>query len=99
MVLKVFSFEGRISRVEYCISFILFLFLNYLVKISISSGVDELIVLTYIPMYWFLWAQGAKRCHDLGKSGLWQIIPFSFFWLLFSSGDTFINKYGTRSNN
>jgi hypothetical protein len=44
-------------------------------------------------MLWFLWAQSAKRCHDLNKSGWWQLIPFYFFVLLFSTGDYGPNQY------
>ena len=52
--------------------------------------------LVYIPLLWFLYAQGAKRCHDLGNSGWWQIIPFYIFWLLFQDGQTGVNKYGNN---
>jgi uncharacterized membrane protein YhaH (DUF805 family) len=45
-------------------------------------------------MLWFLWAQGAKRCHDIGNSGWYQIIPFYVFWMLFANGQKETNQYG-----
>ena len=50
--------------------------------------------LAIIPMLWFLWAQGAKRCHDMDKNGWFQIIPFYVLWMIFIEGDSFLNKYG-----
>ena len=48
--------------------------------------------------FWVWFAQGAKRCHDLGKSGWWQLIPFYIFWMLFMKGDYFKNQYGNPVN-
>jgi len=47
-----------------------------------------------IALYWLLWAQGAKRSHDIGKSGWWQLIPFYNVYLLFPEGNPYTNKYG-----
>ena len=43
---------------------------------------------------WYIFAQGAKRCHDCGRSGWYQVIPFYFFWLIFANEETKSNKYG-----
>jgi uncharacterized membrane protein YhaH (DUF805 family) len=93
-----FSFDGRIRRTEYGISFIAYTIGITIVGVIIesdknSSGV-AIIGLSYIPLLWFLWAQGAKRCHDINKSGWWQIIPFFVFWLIFAEGDLHPNQYG-----
>ncbi len=45
-------------------------------------------------MFWLLLAQGSKRCHDMGISGWWQIIPFYFVTMLFLGGDKKANEYG-----
>jgi len=89
-----FSFDGRIIRTEYGISFIIVVIINTILNAVVASGEVPLIALAYIPNLWFLWAQGAKRCHDLGNSGWWQIIPFYVLWMIFQNGQPGINKYG-----
>jgi uncharacterized membrane protein YhaH (DUF805 family) len=89
-----FSFDGRIRRTEYGISLIIYVIVAAFVKPIMVSGEAPIIGLAYIPMLWFLWAQGAKRCHDVGNNGWWQIIPFYVFWLLFQDGQKGLNEYG-----
>lgn len=93
-----FSFEGRIRRTEYGISGIIYGFFVVVINLIISGSDGDLAILgiAYIPMLWFFWAQGAKRCHDVGNSGWWQLIPFYGFWLLFQDGDYGQNKYGNN---
>ena len=55
---------------------------------------DGIMYILMIPVYWFIFAQGAKRCHDRGNSGWYQIIPFYVLWMLFAEGDTGENNYG-----
>jgi uncharacterized membrane protein YhaH (DUF805 family) len=89
-----FSFNGRIRRTEYGISVITFAFVVLFLNELVESGEVPSVGLLYIPMYWFLWAQGAKRCHDLGNNGWWQIIPLYALWLIFQNGKQDINEYG-----
>tara|TARA_R100000306_G_scaffold62450_2_gene70356 strand:- start:5772 stop:6269 length:498 start_codon:yes stop_codon:yes gene_type:complete len=91
-----FSFEGRIRRTEYGISIIIYAVIAVIINLMLeSSGNDgAFLLIAYIPLLWFLWAQGAKRCHDVGNSGWWQLIPFYGLWLLFQDGDYGINNYG-----
>lgn len=99
MFKRPFSFNGRIRRLEYGISFIIY-YIWYVVIEAMAKSSDPspaasiFILISFIPMIWFLWAQNAKRCHDRGNSGLYQLIPFYFFVLLFGDGDEGENEYG-----
>lgn len=101
MFKRIFSFKGRIRRTEYGLSYIIFL-IWYLIFMSVTEMNDVtpvlalLIILTIVPAYWFLWAQAAKRCHDRGNSGWYQIIPFYFLIMLFGGSEDGINDYGTN---
>lgn len=52
--------------------------------------------LSFFPIFffWLVAAQGTKRCHDLGKSGWTQLIPFYNLSLLFTDGAIGENSYG-----
>ena len=98
---KPFSFKGRIRRLEYGISFIVYFIWYMIIEIAsktpnLSQGAAILILISIIPVIWFLWAQGCKRCHDRGNSGWYQIIPFYFIVLLFGDGEPGNNDYGTN---
>lgn len=95
-----FSFNGRIRRTEFGISFIIYMaiYLALLFALGIK-GLNGGGFLVLLPAIWFLWAQGAKRCHDLGNSGWWQLIPFYVFWLLFADGVPGENEYGDNPKN
>lgn len=88
-----FSFNGRIRRTEYGISMILYIIASSIMSAA-ATPESSAIIIFYIPLLWFLWAQGAKRCHDLGNNGWWQIIPFYGLWLLFQEGQSERNQYG-----
>lgn len=90
-----FSFKGRIRRIEYGISIIICTGIILITNVlALSSKGPVPVFLIYIPLLWFLWAQGAKRCHDIGKTGWYQIIPFYVFWMLFTESHNGINEYG-----
>lgn len=91
-----FSFDGRIRRTEYGVSIIIYAVIATVVNVIIgaSNGDAAILGLAFIPMLLFLWAQGAKRCHDVGNSGWWQLIPFYALWLLFQDGQHGENQYG-----
>lgn len=89
-----FSFEGRIRRLEYGISLIIYTAIVTPIRLYVQEGGSKILLLAYIPLLWFIWAQGAKRCHDRGNSGFYQIIPFYGLWLLFGDGDLGENEYG-----
>lgn len=91
-----FSFEGRIRRTEYGLSIIFFAISVAIINaiVGSSDGGAVILLFAYIPILWFTWAQGAKRCHDIGNSGWWQLIPFYGLWLLFQDGQPGKNQYG-----
>jgi uncharacterized membrane protein YhaH (DUF805 family) len=96
-----FSFDGRIRRMEYGITMIIYV-VFYILQMAITTAgsAGALIgVVLVIPMVWFLWAQGAKRCHDIGRSGWWQLIPLYVFVLVFQDGEPGINTYGSNPKN
>ncbi|SEP59049.1 DUF805 domain-containing protein [Flavobacterium urocaniciphilum] len=92
-----FSFDGRIRRLEYGISYLAYLTLIYgsvAVSETLGASTSTIVLLLYIPAIWFLLAQGAKRCHDRDNSGWYQIIPFYSLWMLFADGFPGKNEYG-----
>ncbi len=96
-----FSFHGRIRRLEYGLSVIIYYAYYFLIsilsRILLYNNLEvagTLALLTIIPLCWFLLAQGAKRCHDRGNSGWYQLIPFYGLWMLFGDGDKCENDYG-----
>ena len=95
MFSNVFSFEGRIRRLEYGISNIIYAVIAFIInQIAENNYEMNWIYITYIPLMWFLIAQNAKRCHDRGNSGWYQLIPFYGLWLLFAEGEKGNNRFG-----
>ncbi len=107
---SVFSFNGRIGRFAYfatlfggLFAFFIPILILRITGIDVDAAFDNQIMLAcYAVWYIFYWylslAVGAKRCHDLGHSGWFQLIPFYGFVMLFSSGDCKDNEYGTEDN-
>ena len=102
MFSNLFSFNGRIRRLEYGLSILIYYVITFLVGfvlgfLGLSDGVTyglEILYIFVIPPFIWLIAQGTKRCHDRGNSGWYQLIPFYFFWMIFAEGDDGINEYG-----
>lgn len=88
-----FSFEGRIRRTEYGLSYLLTSGAGFFAGAFAEASTD-MVYLLMIPLYWFMFAQGAKRCHDRGNSGWYQIIPLYGLWMLFGDSDFGPNEYG-----
>ena len=92
-----FSFDGRIRRTEYGLShiigFVALVIVAGMFGTRRGSG-SSILGLMYIGYFWFILAQSAKRCHDRGNSGWWQLIPFYSLWMLFADGEKGPNQYG-----
>lgn len=92
-----FSFDGRIRRTEYGLTAIIVFTVSFIANLLIFLMRDAGIIIWiffYIPLCWFCLAQGTKRCHDLGNSGWFQLIPFYVLWMLFQDGEPGENSYG-----
>jgi len=82
--------EYGLSYIIYCIGYYIamFLFMMESTATIIAGGV------LMIAIFWFILAQGTKRCHDRDNSGWFQLIPFYVLWMLFGDGDACENAYG-----
>jgi uncharacterized membrane protein YhaH (DUF805 family) len=94
-----FSFEGRIRRTEYCLSYLIYMASGYVMDLFIDGNFSTDIALIanlvlLVPIVWFMLAQGAKRCHDRDNSGWFQIIPFYILWMAFADSIPGTNEYG-----
>jgi uncharacterized membrane protein YhaH (DUF805 family) len=90
-----FSFEGRIRRTEFGLSYIIYIVAAVIISVLTEiSETASFLGLAFIPVIWFLIAQGAKRCHDRGNSGWYQLITFYIFWMLFAESEIGQNEYG-----
>ncbi len=101
MFRRPFSFKGRIRRLEYVISYIIYWVWASLFQLCVSdlgnsdvSVLSAFFLLTVIPMVWFIIAQGCKRCHDIDNCGWWQLVPFYWLFMLFGNSEQGDNEYG-----
>ncbi len=94
MFKRPFNFKGRIGRSEYATSFLIAVLLLGLSKDFGIRGLPIMEWGIYIIGYWFLLAQGAKRCHDINKTGFLFLVPFVPIVLLFIPGTKGKNAYG-----
>ena len=93
-----FSFSGRARRTEYWIKYFVVSILGYVLE-ALSEAADGigsaiLIIVLSVLMIWVGLAVGARRCHDLGHNGFWQLIPFYGIWMAFVNGQPGPNEYG-----
>lgn len=94
-----FSFKGRIRRMEYIISYLIYIAVAVsfsLAKEGTGTFGSVIFFIVYVPLIWFMLAQGAKRCHDLGNSGFYLLIPFYVLWMIFAEGTMGPNSYGVN---
>ena len=93
-----FTFNGRIRRRTYWIVGVVLGFISNILTTVLDAACDDLtiamIFLTIIVLFYVQLANGAKRCHDLGHNGWWQLIPFYNLWMAFQDSEHGTNEYG-----
>lgn len=99
-----FSFDGRIRRTEYGLSVLIYMAVIVIFDVIVlsatsspsgpTSAVGLISFVIFLPCFYFMLAQGAKRCHDLGHSGWFQLIPFYNLWMLFANSQHGENRFG-----
>lgn len=100
MFKNILSSDGRIRRTEYGLSYLAYVLIvngmDLLLEISEFMYADYLRIAIIIPAVYIVIVQGAKRCHDRGNSGWYQLIPFYQLWMFFADGDLGPNEYGNN---
>ncbi|WP_257167454.1 DUF805 domain-containing protein [Bradyrhizobium sp. SRS-191] len=76
MLRFLFSFHGRISRSAYWLGLILPFTLTFLMVVTVVPPLafNEALLVLFLLTLWPALAIGAKRCHDRGRSGWYQLI-------------------------
>ena len=104
MFTRLFSFKGRITRIEYLLSFLAFevfatiyTLVQQVESAAGGSGCCATAVMwpCLIVTCWLITVQGVKRLHDTGRTGWLWYVPFLFIWLFFARGQKAVNRYGT----
>ena len=93
-----FSFSGRIRRLEFGMTYVIIFAFAMCISILNGDNPEEgkatPFLIAFVPIVWFYWAQAAKRCHDRGNSGWFQLIPFYPLFMLFGDSMYGPNEYG-----
>jgi len=99
---SIFSFEGRVDRTTYWITIIGLFFAGFMPAAIVAAHLNEatitLLMLNSILINYIAISVGAKRCHDLGVSGWYQMIPFYVLVMLFSESSDKGDRYGKKDN-
>jgi len=91
------TFSGRASRPE----FWWFFLFQLLVMMAVSMVSEKLTGLVNLGLLLPSLAVGARRLHDIGKSGWWQLLMISgigflvlvYWWVQPTAGD--VSRYGS----
>ena len=88
-----FSFEGRVTRLEYWMFYVPMI-IGYIIVLIFAAvfGEEAAMIIFYLLGLVFIWSVIAiqvKRWHDRDKSGWWiliNFIPFGGIWALIENG-------------
>lgn len=91
-------YRGRYGRMRYFFTILISMFIinvaDYMSRGNTQNIIGGFCLCVIILCLWCNICAATKRCHDLGHSGWWQLIPFYGLWLLFAPGDEEDNQYG-----
>ena len=76
---KYFVFEGRASRSEFWYFILFSCICGFVIGIvvSMSGGTQNVVTLLILPFMIPMWAVGARRLHDTGKTGWLQLLSLT----------------------
>lgn len=102
MFQNIFSYRGRIRRLEYGLTWIIYAVLIFIITTIMVAGATQrgpeffitLRIINLIINVLFFLPQSAKRAHDINCSGWIILIPLAPFFLIFYPGTKGENKYG-----
>lgn len=86
------AFSGDIGKGEWFLSLIVFNIVSFILagmvtSPQVSQEVGGILVLLLIAAVLVMICQNTRRCHDAGHSGWIQLIPLSYFYLMFAEGE------------
>ena len=94
-----FDFKGRTKMMDFWMFLVVYIIINFLLSIvdMLLAAVLHFTILSslfQLAMICPLLGIGARRMHDLGKSGWFQIIPLYNLYLWAQAGQKEANKWG-----
>ena len=101
MFRNAFLFKGRARRSEFWLAYIIFMACMMIPAAMADAWGDSDalavigVIIIFGGIYFFL-SEGTRRCHDLGHSGFWMLIPYYILWMLFQNSKEGPNEYGNN---
>ncbi len=78
---ELFSFEGRLNRTDYIGRLFIYIFLSYVLDVALGASWVG-IILSFTLSWWGL-SITARRLHDIGLSGWFQLVPCAIIFTLY----------------